>query len=79
MFAIITAMKSKARSRFGRVLTTLIALAVVVIAFFAGILVERVRFDFERTAMLKRYDQALRQHQEQLMQSEKHASGTLIR
>jgi len=72
-------MDAEGRSRAGRVLKMLSAVAAVVIAFFAGVLVERVRFDVERTAMLKRYDQALRQHQEQLMQSEKASHPTVSR
>ena len=79
MFAIIRAMESQGRSRSGRVLKILTAAAAVVIAFFSGVLVERVRFDSERTAMLKRYDQALRQHQQELMRSEKSSSRTVTR
>ena len=57
--------------RAGWVLRALIAAAVVVVAFLAGVLAERLRFDVERREMLKRYDRALRQHQEQIMQSER--------
>jgi hypothetical protein len=71
MAGIIPAMASLAASPSARVLGVLALVAAVVVAFFAGVLVERLRFDAERTDMLRRYDQALRQHQEQLMQSEK--------
>ncbi len=72
-------MDSRAVSRSGRAVKALALLAAVVVAFFAGVLVERLRFDSERTDMLRRYDQALRRHQEQLMQSEKQSSKTLTR
>ena len=62
----------------GRVLGALALVAALVVAFFAGVLVERLRFDSQRTDMLRRYDRALRQHQEQIMQSEKSAK-TLVR
>ena len=68
---MLPAMASQAPSRSGRVLKALAMLGAVGVAFFAGILVERLRFDARRTDMLRRYDQALRQHQEQIMQSEK--------
>ena len=54
-----------------RVLKRLVLAVALVVAFFAGVLVERLRFDSQRTDVLRRYDQALRQHQEQLMRSEK--------
>ena len=68
---MIPPMDSQPPSRSGRVLKALAVLGAVVVAFFAGVLVERLRFDVQRTDMLRRYDQALRQHQEQIMQSEK--------
>ncbi len=46
-------------------------LAVVAMAFFAGMLVERLRLDARREDMLRRYDQVLRQYREQQMLSEK--------
>jgi hypothetical protein len=76
---IIPAMETPAVSRSGRVLKTLAVLVAVVVAFFTGVLVERLRFDSQRSDMLRRYDQALRQHQEQLMQSEKNSGRTLTR
>ena len=74
MAGIIPAMAFLASSAVGRVLGTLALVAAVVVAFFAGVLVERLRFDAQRTDMLRRYDQALRQHQEQIMQSEKQSA-----
>lgn len=76
---MIPAMDSQAPSRSGRVLKTLAVLGAVVVAFFAGVLVERLRFDLQRTDMLRRYDQALRRHQEQIMQSEKPSGKTVTR
>ena len=54
-----------------RVLKALALLVIVLVAFFAGVLVERLRFDAQRADMLRRYDRALREHQNQLIQSEK--------
>jgi len=61
------------------VLRVLVMVVIVLLAFFAGMLVERVRFDFRRDDMLRRYDEALRQHREQIMQSEKQSEKTLTR
>ncbi len=60
--------------RAARVLKALLLAGIVLAAFFAGVLAERLRFDVERRDMLRRYDKALRQHQEQIMQSEKQAA-----
>ena len=54
-----------------RVLKGLAALAVVAMAFLAGMLVERLRLDARREDMLRRYDQVLRQYRDQQMRSEK--------
>jgi hypothetical protein len=62
-----------------RALSALALVAMVVVAFFAGVLVERLRFDAKRSDMLRRYDEALRQHQEQIMQSEKASAQRLTR
>jgi len=61
------------------VLGLLALVAALVLAFFAGVLFERLRFDAQRTDMLRRYDRALRQHQEQIMQSEKDSAKSLVR
>ena len=62
------------RVRSVRVLRVLVLAAVVLAAFLAGILTERLRFDVERTAMLRRYDRALREHQQQIIQTERHSA-----
>lgn len=54
-----------------RVLRGLAALAVLAMAFLAGMLVERLRLDARREEMLRRYDQVLRQYRDQQMRSEK--------
>jgi len=61
------------------VLGVLALVAALVLAFFAGVLFERLRFDAQRTDMLRRYDRALRQHQEQIMQSEKDSAKSVVR
>ncbi len=53
------------------VLRGLAILAVLVMAFLAGMLVERLRLDARREAMLRRYNQVLQQYREQQMLSEK--------
>jgi hypothetical protein len=58
-------------TRSWRVLRGLAILAVVVMAFLAGMLVERLRLDARREAMLRRYNQVLQQYREQQMLSEK--------
>jgi type II secretory pathway pseudopilin PulG len=60
-----------------RVLKGLALVVALVIAFLAGVLVERLRFDSRRTDMLQRYEQALRQHQQQLMHSEKQSAAEI--
>jgi len=58
-------------TRSGPVLRGLAILAVLVMAFLAGMLVERLRLDARREAMLRRYNQVLQQYREQQMLSEK--------
>jgi Na+/H+ antiporter NhaB len=53
------------------VLRRLAVLAVVAMAFLAGMLVERLRLDAKREEMLRRYDQVLQQYRDQQMRSEK--------
>ena len=53
------------------VLRGLAVLAVVAMAFFAGMLVERLRLDAKREEMLRRYNQVLQQYHDQQMRSEK--------
>lgn len=52
-------------------LGALVILAIALAAFLAGMLTERMRFDSRRDAVLQRYDQALKQHQKQIMETEK--------
>ena len=58
-------------TRTHRVLKGLVALTVVAMVFFAGMLVERLRLDAKREEMLKRYNQILQQYRDQQMRSEK--------
>lgn len=53
-----------------RVLRGLAVLTILAMAFFAGMLVERLRLDAKREAMLRRYDQILQQYRDQQMRSE---------
>jgi hypothetical protein len=59
------------RTRSGRVLGAVAVLILMLVAFAAGVATERMRFDAQRGDMLKRWDAALKAHQNQLMQSEK--------
>jgi len=58
-----------------------LALAVIVlVAFLAGMLVERLQSHAQRDDMLRRYDRALREHRSLIMESEKRQeSGTARR
>ena len=58
-------------TRSHRVLRGLAVLAMVAMAFFAGMLVERLRLDARREDMLRRYNQVLQQYRDQQMRSEK--------
>ena len=57
--------------RTHHMLKGLAVLAVVAMAFLAGMLVERLRLDAQREDMLRRYDRVLRQYREDQMISEK--------
>ncbi len=51
-----------------------LALAVLVLGvFFAGMLVERLRLDAKRDAVIQRYNRVLQEHRDQQMRSEKAA------
>ncbi len=54
-----------------RVLKGLALVVVVIVAFFAGMLVERLQYHAQRDEMLRRYNKALHDYQERLMQAEK--------
>jgi hypothetical protein len=66
-------------ARSGRVLRVLVLVVIVLAAFLAGVLSERLRFDAERSDVLRRYDRALREHQRQIIQTEKHSSAPAAR
>ena len=59
------------RTRSRRVLGAVAILLLVLVAFVAGVATERMRFDVQRGDMLKRWDAALKAHQQKIMQSEK--------
>lgn len=69
-FAIIPTMPRDA-SRARRVFQALVLLAALAVAFLAGMLTERLQAHAERDAMLRRYDQALREHRARVMEAEK--------
>lgn len=71
MEGIIRAMIGSGATGSRRVLKGLTALAVVAVAFFAGMPVERLRLDAKREEMLRRYDHVLRQYRDLQMRSEK--------
>lgn len=58
-------------SRARRVFLALGLVVAVVVVFLAGMLTERLRSHAERDAMLRRYDQALREHRARIMEAEK--------
>ena len=68
---MIRAMPGSSATGSHRVLRGLAMLAVVAMAFLAGMLVERLRLDARREEMLRRYDQVLQQYRDQQMRSEK--------
>lgn len=67
MMPVMTRESVRAR----RVFQALILVVAMAVAFLAGMLVERLQFHAERDAMLKRYDQALREHRARVMDAEK--------
>lgn len=62
-------------SRPRSVLEGLALAVIVVVAFLAGMLVERLHSHAERDRMLRRYDQALKEHRSLLMEAEKRQEG----
>lgn len=62
-------MRESARAR--RVFEALILLGAMAVAFLGGMLLERLQFHAERDAMLRRYDQAIREHRARVMEAEK--------
>ena len=53
------------------VLEGLALIVIVVVAFLAGMLVERLHSHAERDDMLRRYDRALQEHRSVIMETEK--------
>ncbi len=61
--------REAARAR--RVFQALILVGAMAVAFLGGMLVERLQSHAERDAMLRRYDQALREHRARVMEAER--------
>jgi hypothetical protein len=51
----------------------------VLVAFLAGMLVERLQSHAQRDDMLRRYDRALQEHRSLIMESEKRQEGGTAR
>jgi hypothetical protein len=62
---------TRASDRTRRVFQALILVVAMAVAFLGGMLVERLQSHAERDAMLRRYDQALREHRARIMEAEK--------
>jgi acyl-CoA reductase-like NAD-dependent aldehyde dehydrogenase len=62
---------SRESARARRVFQALILVMAMAVAFLGGMLVERLQSHAERDAMLRRYDQALREHRARIMEAEK--------
>ena len=62
------------RLRPRSVLEGLALAVIVVVAFLAGMLVERLHSHAERDDMLRRYDQALQEHRTRIMETEKQSA-----
>ncbi len=62
-------------SRSGKALRLLALVVALVVAYFAGVLTERFRFDAQRQGIIQKYDRALKAWRDQQMQAEK-ATGT---
>lgn len=62
--------------RSGQVLRVVALLAALTVAYFAGVLTERFRFDAQRNAVIEKYNKALKDYHEQQMKAEKAAEKT---
>lgn len=62
---------SRESARARRVVQALVLVVAMAIAFLGGMLVERLQAHAERDAMLRRYEQALRDHRLRVMEAEK--------
>jgi type II secretory pathway pseudopilin PulG len=61
------------------VLQGLALVVIVLVAFLAGMLVERLQSHAQRDDMLRRYDRALQEHRSLIMESEKRQEGGTVR
>jgi hypothetical protein len=61
------------------VLQGLALVVIMLVAFFAGMLVERLQSHAQRDDMLRRYDRALQEHRSLIMESEKRQEGGTAR
>ncbi len=64
-------MNLPSHGRLGRVFRVVALLAALTVAYFSGVLTERLRFDARRNAVIQKYDKALRDYHEQQMKVEK--------
>ena len=62
---------SRESPRARRVVQALVLVVAMAIAFLGGMLLERLQAHAERDAMLRRYEQALRDHRLRVMEAEK--------
>ena len=62
--------------RLGRVLRVVALLAALTVAYFAGVLTERIRFDTQRNAVIEKYNKALKDYHDQQMRVEKASEKT---
>ena len=61
------------------VLQGLALVVIVLVAFLAGMLVERLQSHAQRDDMLRRYDRALQEHRSLIMESEKRQEDATAR
>ena len=69
-------MAPPSQGRLGRALRVMALLAALTVAYFSGVLTERLRFDAQRNAVIQKYDKALRDYHEQQMRVEKASEKT---
>ena len=69
-------MDPPSQGRLGRALRLVALLAALTVAYFAGVLTGRLRFDAQRNAVIQKYDKALRDYHEQQMRVEKASEKT---
>jgi ABC-type transporter MlaC component len=62
--------------RLSKAIRALALLAALTVAYFAGVLTERLRFDTQRNAVIQKYDKALKDYHEQQMRVEKASEKT---